>query len=130
YTVDSGQVWPGVIDEVPPEFEAILTDPAFVSEETSFCIWRKYSDSKWQTARIEFPDGDDPDGSEDLLFLLDGKPGTYQQWATEYYETPVPLEAVKEVYEHKPLTQQLVSRLNSERRFDDLESELNEIRYP
>jgi hypothetical protein len=130
YTVDSGKVWPGVLDEVPPEFGAVLTDPAFVAEETSFCIWRKYSDSRWQTGKIEFPDGEDPDGSEDLLFMLDGNPNTYQQWASEYYEMTVPLDAVKEVYEHKPLTQRLVSGLNSERRFEDLESDLNEIRYP
>lgn len=130
YTVDSGKVWPGVLDEAPPEFEAVLTDPAFVSEETSFCMWRKYSDSKWQTGKIEFPDEKDPDGSEDLLFMLDGNPNTYQQWAGEYYEKDIPLDAVKAVYEHKPLTQQVVSRLNSERRFEDLESDLDEIRYP
>ena len=130
YTVDSGKVWPGVLDEVPPEFEAVLTDPAFVAEETSFCIWRKYSDSKWQTGKIEFPDEKDPDGSEDLLFMLDGNPNTYQQWANEYYEKDIPLDAVKAIYEHKPLTQQLVSSLNSERRIEDLESDLDEIRYP
>ena len=130
YTVDSGKVWPGVLDELPPEFEAVLTDPAFVAEETSFCIWRKYSDSKWQKGKIEFPDGGDPDGSEDLLFMLDGIPKTYQQWAREYYEKDVPLDAVKAVYEHKPLTQQLVSSLNPERRIEDLESDLDEIRYP
>jgi len=130
YTVDSGKVWPGVLDEVPPEFEAVLTDPAFVAEETSFCIWRKYSDSHWQTGKIEYPDGEDPDGSEDLLFMLDGSPKTYQQWASEYYEKNIPLDAVKAVYEHKPLTQQLVSRLNPERRIEDLESDLDEIRYP
>lgn len=130
YTVDSGKVWPGVLDEAPPEFEAVLTDPAFAAEETSFCIWRKYSDSKWQTGKIEFPDGQDPDGSEDLLFMLDGNPSTYQQWVKEYYEKDIPLDAVKAVYEHKPLTQQLVSSLNPERRFEDLESDLDEIRYP
>ena len=130
YTVDSGKVWPGVLDELPPEFEAVLTDPAFAAEETTFCIWRKYSDSKWQTGKIEFPDGEDPDGSEDLLFMLDGIPKTYQQWVKEYYEKDIPLDAVKAVYEHKPLTQQLVSSLNPERRFEDLESDLDEIRYP
>jgi len=130
YTVDSGKVWPGVLDELPPEFEAVLTDPAMVAEETSFCIWRKYSDSRWQTGKIEFPDAEFADGSDDILFMLDGKPETYQQWAKEYYEKDVPLDAVKAVYEHKPLTQQLISRLNPERRFDDLESDLDEIRYP
>lgn len=130
YTIDSGQVWPGVIDKLPPEFEAVLTDPALVAEETSFCIWRLYSDSRWQTGKIDFPEGEDPDGSEDLLFMLDGNPSTYQQWAREYYEKDIPLDAVKAVYEHKPLTQQLVSSLNSERRIEDLESDLDEIRYP
>ena len=130
YTVDSGQTWPGVLDEVPPEFEAVLTDPAFVAEETSFCIWRKYSESRWQTGKIEFPDEDDPDGSADLLSILDGSPDTYQHWAKEYYEKPVPLDAVTAVYAHKPLTQQLVSRLNSERLIDDLQSDLDEIGYP
>ena len=66
----------------------------------------------------------------DLLFMLDGNPNTYQQWASEYYEKDTPLDAVKAIYEHKPLTQQLVSRLNSERRIEDLESDLDEIRYP
>ena len=130
HTIDSGEVWPGVLDGVPEEFEAVLTDPSFVAEETSFCIWRKYSDSEWQTGKIDFPDEEDPDGSADLLFILDGSPGTYQQWATGYYETTVPLDEVRVVYEHKPLTQQLVSRLNSERRLDDLDSDLDEIRYP
>ena len=130
YTVDSGKTWPGVLDQVPEEFEAILTDPAFGAEETSFCIWRKYSDSDWQIGKIDFPDEEDPDGSADLLFVLDGSPGTYQQWAGEYYERTIPVDAVQEVYQHKPLTQQLVSRLNSERRIDDLDSDLDEIRYP
>jgi len=130
YTVDSGKVWSGVIDEAPPEFEAVLTDPALVAEETSFCIWRKYSDSHWQTGKIDYPEAEDPDGSEALLFMLDGNPNTYQEWVNEYYEKDIPLDAVKAVYEHKPLTQQLVSRLNSERRIEDVESDLNEIRYP
>lgn len=130
HTIDTGEVWPGVLDGVPEEFEAVLTDPAFVAEETSFCIWRKYSDSEWRTGKIDFPDGDDPDGSEDLLFILDGSPDTYQQWATEYYKRTVPLNEVKVVYDHKPLTQQLVSRLNPERRIDDLDSDVDEIRYP
>ena len=129
YTIDSGKPWPGVLDGVPEEFNAILTDPAFVAEETSFCIWRRYSDSHWQTGKIDFPDEEDPDGSEYLLFMLDGHPETYQRWAVEYYETTVPLDVVKHVYEHKPLTQQLVSRLNSERLIDDVNSDLDEIGY-
>jgi len=130
YAVDSGQIWRGVLDQIPPEFEQILNDPAWVVEETTFCIWRKHEDPEWQTGDIEFPDQEDPDGSADLLVMLDGNPETYATWAAEYYETTIPVEAVTEVYDHKPLTQQLVSRLNSERLMDDLESDLKGIAYP
>ena len=129
HSADTGEVWPGVLDQVPPEFETVLNDPAFVPEETSFCIWRRRGDHVWQTGNIKFPDADSPDGSEDLLFILDGKPETYASWASEYNERPIPLDAVKAVYAHKPLTQQLVSRLNPDRSLADLEGDLDEIGY-
>jgi len=129
HSVDTGEVWPGVLNEVPPEFEAVLNDPAFVAEETSFCVWRKRGDLTWQTGKIEFPDSDYADGSEELLAILDGKPETYAAWASDYYERPIPVEAVREIYAHKPLTQQLVSRLNPDRSLEELESDLDEIGY-
>ena len=129
HSVDTGEVWPGVLDHVPPEFEAVVTDPAFVAEETSFCIWRKRDDLVWQTGKITFPDGDYADGSEELLFILDGKPETYAAWASDYYERPIPVDAVKDVYAHKPLTQQLVSRLNPDCSLAQLEEDLDKIGY-
>lgn len=129
HSADTGEVWPGVLDHVPPEFEAVLNDPAFVAEETSFCMWRKRSELAWATGKIEFPDHDYPDGSEDLLFILDGKPETYAAWASDYYERPIPVDAVKEIYAHKPLTQQLVSRLNRDRSLAELEEDLDKIGY-
>ena len=97
HSAETGEVWPGVLDHVPPEFEVVLSDPAFVPEETSFCVWRRRGELAWQTGTIKFPDADYPDGSEDLLFILDGKPETYAAWASEYYERPIPLDAVKEI---------------------------------
>lgn len=129
HSADTGEVWPGVLDHVPPEFEVVLNDPAFVAEETSFCMWRKRGDLAWQTGKITFPDGDFADGSEELLFILDGKPETYAVWASEYYERPIPVDAVKEIYAHKPLTQQLVSRLNPECSLEQLEEDLDKIGY-
>lgn len=129
HSVDTGEVWPGVLDQVPPEFETVLEDPAFVPEETTFCIWRRRGELVWQTGKIEFPDSDSPDGSEELLFILDGKPETYATWASEYYERQIPVDAVAEIYAHKPLTQQLVSRLNPDCVLADLESDLDEIGY-
>jgi hypothetical protein len=129
HSADTGEVWPGVLDHVPPDFETVLNDPAFVPEETSFCMWRRRGELVWQTGKIKFPDADYADGSEDLLFILDGKPETYASWAAEYNERPLPLDAVKDVYAHKPLTQQLVSRLNRNRSLEELEEDLNQIGY-
>jgi hypothetical protein len=129
HTADTGEIWPGVLDGVPPEFEAVLNDPALVPEETTFCIWRKRGDARWQTGKIKFPEAEDPDGSEELLSILDGKPETYATWASEYYERTIPVDAVKAVYAHEPLTQKLVSRLNPDCRFEDLEGDIDEIGY-
>src|SRR6266545_3544798 len=69
------RVWPGVLDAVPEEFADELKQPAFSMEDTTFCIWRRYSDSGWQRGIIDFPtERPDPDGSQSLLSPLDGKP--------------------------------------------------------
>lgn len=129
HSVDTGQVWPGVLDQVPEEFEAVLNDPAFVPEETSFCVWRKHGDSSWQLGKIDFPADDFADGSGELLFMLDGKSETYATWAAEYYERDVPVDAVSEICAHKPLTQELISNLNPDRLLEDLEPDVDEIGY-
>ncbi len=49
------KVWRGVLDNVPNEFQSFLSEPAFSIESTTFCIWRRYSDSSWQTGDIDYP---------------------------------------------------------------------------
>lgn len=124
------KVWRGLLDSVPTEFQDFLTEPAFSMEETTFCVWRKYSDSFWQVGNIDYPEGEDPDGSEDLLWILEDNPEHYQYFATEYYEQDVPLSAVKHIYEHKPLTDDIISQLNSEISKDELRDDVKEIGYP
>jgi hypothetical protein len=124
------RVWPGVLDGVPAEFAACLGEPAFGIEDTTFCIWRRYSDRSWQRGAIEFPSGPDPDGSEFLLALLDGQPASYQAWAEDYYERPVHLAAVRQVYAHQPLTDKLVRRLNPAAAAEGLAADVEEIGYP
>jgi hypothetical protein len=124
------RVWPGVLDTVPSEFADCLKEPAFGVEDTTFCIWRRYLDKSWQRGAIECPAGHDPDGSRFLLSPLDGKPATYKAWAEDYYERPVPLAVVRQVYAHKPLTEQLVERLNPEMSLEELAADSAEIGYP
>lgn len=123
-------IWSGVLDSVPVAFAAALDEPAFCMEDTTFCIWRRYSDESWQRGTIAFPDGADPDGSQVLLSILDGKPTTYKTWAEGYYEQRVSLAAVKRVYAHERLTDELVQQLNAEATLEELASDIEEIGYP
>src|SRR5689334_1151513 len=63
FAFQHGKPWKGVLDEVPTEFAAFLTEPAFSTEDASFCIWRRTTDAVWSRGNIAFPEGDDPDGS-------------------------------------------------------------------
>lgn len=122
-------VWPGVLDRVPEEFSAFLTEPAFNLKDTTFCIWRRSSDSAWHHGQISFPEGADPDGSENLLWLLDGSPVGYAKFAHDYFEKSVDAETISQVFKHQPLTPELVAKLNSERDFAEVIDDAEEIGY-
>ena len=130
WATESEKVWPGVLDEVPSEFQEFLTEPAFSMGDTTFCIWQRKVDRSWQVGQIDYPEEEDPDGSEDLLFILDGAPTTYREFAEQYYERPVDLSAVIHVYEQKPLTTEILEVLNAEVSREDLNSDLEQIAYP
>jgi hypothetical protein len=128
---DEMKIWKGVLDEVPKEFEVFLQDESFESEYTTFCLWQLDSEGVWETGQIEYPEDDETaDGSDWLLFLLDGKPETYCDWAKDYYEEDINCDAVKNIYFHEPLTEELVKTLNHKRIFAELEQDIEEINYP
>jgi hypothetical protein len=125
------QVWRGVLDDVPDAFADCLTEPAFNLADTTFCIWRQPGDAGWHRGRIRFPSGHpDPDGSAELLSVLDGRPETYLDWAQDYYGESVDLDAVRRVYAHERLTDPLVSALNPEATLRAVTSDRKEIGYP
>jgi hypothetical protein len=124
------KVWSGMLESVPTEFQSFLSEPAFSIESTTFCIWRKYTDSSWQVGDVDYPEGDDPDGSENLLSILDGKPATYKEFAADYFEKKIALSAVRHIYAHKALTDKIVSKLNEEISMDELRDDIEEVGYP
>jgi hypothetical protein len=130
YATESGKPWAGVLDSVLDEFKDFLSEPAFSIEDTTFCIWRKYTDSSWQVGSIDYAEGDDPDGSEDLLCVLDSQPSTCKEFAEEYYEREVDLSAVKHICQHKALTSEIVAALNADVALGELKSDIEEIGYP
>jgi len=85
----------------------------------------------WQSRLPGFGyEGDDPDGSEDLLWMLDADPLTYRNFAEEYYERSVNLEAVRQIYDHTLLTENLALKLSHELSWDALKKDALEIGYP
>lgn len=133
---NDGDPWPGVIDEVPEVFKPFVEEPAFTDEDdvpvVTACLWRKATDDRWRHGVIDFPaEYSDPDGATGLFELLvDRSPEAFQRFAEDYYEVPVDLEAVRDVYALRPLSQKLVSSLNAEVTLADLAEEIAEIGYP
>src|SRR5262249_53817012 len=129
YYVQHEVSFPGVVDHVPPAFADFLAEPAFEPRVATFCLWRQFGDAAWQIGTVTLPEGKDPDGSADLMRILDGNPQTYRDWAQDYFELwieneeeeeeqdeyeawEIPLAAVERVYRHEPLSEELVALLN------------------
>jgi hypothetical protein len=123
------KVWPGVLDEVPSEFEASLREPAFHMEDTTFCIWRRSEDSCWHCGSVVFPDGVDPDGSGSMLSLICGTAGDYASFAKDYYEVDVRIDAVERVLSHESLSKDLLSVFPTMRTLQELSADAIEIGY-
>ena len=123
------ETWKKVLDQVPKEFSSAVTEPAFDMESISFCFWRTYDDASWQCGSLETDETDDPDGSEFLLECLNGDPAVYQEFAEEYYEEEIPLLPICHIYNHKPLTQEIIDLLNPEVKMAEIHAELLEIGY-
>ncbi len=130
WNMETPKVWPGVLDSVPEGFKAFATEPAFSMNDTTFCTWRGVRDAQWNTGKILYPAGDDPDGSAWVLSILDGNPNTYEEWAQDYYERPISLSAVQQIYGHLPLTRELVHQLNATTDFESVLADAAEIDYP
>jgi hypothetical protein len=122
-------LWPGIIDTVPIEFQQYLQEASFSPEETTFCIWRSYSDNSWKVGEIDFPNTPDPDGSESLLPFVGATPEQYQKWAEEYYETSINIELINYVFSHQALTETIVHNINPHASIRTLNEDLQEIGY-
>ena len=129
WKTEKQQPWQGVLENVPSQISGAIVEPAFSMEDVSFCFWCLYSENSWNHGPVNFLEGNDPDGSEFLLECLNGKPETYQVFVEEYYEEEVPLEAIKHVYKHLPLTQEIVNMLNPQVSLTEIKNELDEIGY-
>jgi hypothetical protein len=126
-----GDPWPGIFDALPGEFRAdFLEEPAFDTANSTFCIWRRAADGAWSSGPVTLPPGDDPDGSAELLSILDGDPARYRAFAAGYFECDIAPSDVASIYRHAPLTEALVRRLNPAVTLASLARDIEEIGYP
>ncbi|MEV7233955.1 hypothetical protein AB0N06_08165 [Streptomyces sp. NPDC051020] len=120
YGTDDERVWPGVIDDVPAALRPLLDEPAFRDEgidapRVTACLWRETGDTVWHTgSTIAFPaDSEDPDGSGFLFHLLtDRSPEAVQAHFEDYYERPVPIDAIRHILAGHPLAPAIAGALN------------------
>ena len=131
-------LWPGLLTGLPVALANIAEGPAFTLEAVpmlTIALWRLAGDEQWHYGQPTFPRAwenkyTDPDGSHWLFEQLDGRSGSYLQYASEYFERQLPAEAVMAVIEHHPLTAALVRALNPDRAQHDLTGDLQRIGYP
>ncbi|RZU44269.1 hypothetical protein EV284_1729 [Streptomyces sp. BK022] len=127
YGTEDEQVWPGVMDDVPASLRPLLDEPAFYDDDLdtpriTACLWWETGDTAWRTgSAIAFPDGnEDPDGSGFLFRLLvDRSPDTVRAHFEDYYERPVPVDAVRHVLAGHALTAATALALNPAALADD-----------
>jgi hypothetical protein len=126
-----------MFDSVPDVFRSCLEEPAFRDHNglptATACLWREQADVAWKCGNVHVPDEDmeDADGAERLFdVLVDGRPEAYQQFAEEYYEVEVDLDAVRHIYALRPLSQEVVSALNPDVVLSDLAEDTVQIGFP
>lgn len=128
---DGVTLWRGVLDEVPQGLRSLLSESAFMIEDTTFCIWRCRADAGWRAGRIDYPGGDaDADGSGWMLPVSKTDAESYREWARGYHGAAVDGAAVSAIYEHQPLTEAVVKNLNASLSLADVAADVEAIGYP
>ncbi|MER6489336.1 hypothetical protein V6P99_20050 [Streptomyces virginiae] len=118
------EVWPGLVDAVPEVFRPHVTEPAFCDDDgdgpvprVTVVFWREAADGAWRTGPVEIPEspGGYGDGARDLFeVLVAGTPEAYRDFAEDYHERSVDLDAIRHVYALRPLTAEVIKTLNPE----------------
>lgn len=130
------EFWKNQMNQIPKQFDSFLSEPAFVTDEATFFIWRTKGDSQWKTLDLgsgikeEMEKFHDFDGSEHLISILDGFPQTYKKWADSYYEGNYDLSIIEKIFEREPLTKEIAEALNPDIDYEMLIEDIKEIGYP
>lgn len=124
------EIYKGVLESAPIIFADFINDAAFDIDNTSFCVWRQYSDKEYKVGNIEFPDDEDPDGSEQLLYILEDNPDIYREFAGEYYNKTIDIKILEKVYDQFPFDHKFIKSINPDIDLKDIIEDLAVIGYP
>lgn len=132
------RLWPGLIDDLPEVFAEFTTEPAFGDYDglfnATFCIWRQTDDSRWRTGEIDYSGLEnraDPDGAHQMLGVLtDPTPQSYRKFASSYFGIALDPDVVAHIFNLRPLSQDIVRRINARVTLDDLSAEIVSSGYP
>lgn len=129
YRTNPPELWPGLLSDVPVEFKASLDEPAFDIASTTFVVWRRATDSEWQTSTIEYSNDEYGDGSHELLSHLIYTAEEFAEWLAGNYEMEVDSGIVSSVFANNPLTIQQLSTLNPDATTKQLRKAVIETGY-
>jgi hypothetical protein len=113
--------------DVPNEFAEATKEPAFTTENVSYCFWRKREDENWKYSVSPSTI------NNDVFFMLKdlvGDPKTYVEFCEDYYEENIDLKVVKAIYQHTPITENVAKALNADVDYLLLQEELTKMEYP
>jgi len=128
YRGDDETPWPDLFKGMPPSLLPWKNAADIEPGEVTFVLWRP-ARGRWRTGPISFPPGADPDGSEWLLELLDGKPASYARYAEARLARPIDLGAIRAVYAGA-LDAAIVAKLNPEADVTAVLKSASEIGFP
>lgn len=113
-----------IFKNIPVEFESFLNEPAFVIDNTTFCVWNLNKKSGWNSSKTY-----ETNELYLLVCLLFGAKG-YKEWAEEYYEIALDLNLIEYIFKFEPLTPDIIKSLNKDVSIDDIYDDILEIGYP
>jgi len=110
---------------VPEEFGEATTEPAFSTQNVSYCFWFLNKSKTWAGIQAT-------NKSEEywLVDNLDGSAEKYGTFALDYFETKVPIRHIRTVLKHKLISEKIARKLNPEIDYSQLLTDLRSIGYP
>lgn len=124
------EVWKGIYEDVPKVLLNLLDDEAIEQDDVTFCIWQDNNNKQWQKGKVEIPEGCS-DGSDYMLSRIFSAED-YIDWSKDYWgrEEELSIEDVEKIFNHQPITEEMIKKLNADRNIKAAMEELKKINYP